>query len=102
GDIWVTRADGSHRRRLTRSGRGVDFDPDFSPEGRQIVFRSSRGWYAPDRYSIGLEAIRVVDVRTRRQRQIQPYTGGLFPAWAPDGKAIAYRGLPPGGGAVGT
>jgi len=92
-DIWVMRADGSNRRRLTRSGRGVDYDPDFSPDGRQIVFRSSRGRYAPDPFGIGLEAIRVVDVGTRRQRQIQPYTGGLFPAWSPDGKAIAFSGL---------
>lgn len=102
GDIWTMRADGSHRRRLTRSGRGVDFDPDFSPDGRQIVFRSSRGRYAPDRYSIGLEAIRVVDVRTRRQRQIQPHTGGLFPAWSPDGSAIAFSGLRSTGGPVDT
>jgi len=102
GDIWVLRADGSRRRRLTRSGPGTDFDPDFSPDGKRIVFRSSRGRYAPDRYSIGLEAIRVVDVHTRRQRQIQPYTGGLFPAWSPDGNAIAFSGLRSSGGPVDT
>jgi Tol biopolymer transport system component len=102
GDIWVMRADGSHRRRLTRSGRDIDFDPDFSPNGRSIVFRSSRGRYAPDRYGIGLEAIRVVDVRTRRDREIQPYTGGLFPAWSPDGAAIAFSGFHPGGRPVDT
>jgi Tol biopolymer transport system component len=102
GDIWIMRANGSGRRRLTRSGRGVDFDPSLSPDGRQIVFRSSRGRYAPDRYGIGLEAIRVVEVRTRRQRQIQPWTGGLFPAWSPDGKAIAFSGLRSTGGPVDT
>jgi Tol biopolymer transport system component len=102
GDIWVMRPNGKGRRRLTRSGRGVDFDPSLSPDGRQIVFRSSRGRYAPDRYGIGLEAIRVVDVRTRRQRQIQPWTGGLFPAWSPDGKAIAFSGLRSAGGPVDT
>ncbi len=102
GDIWAMRADGSHRRRLTRSGRGIDFDPDFSPDGRRIVFRSSRGRYEPDRYGIGLEAIRVVDARTRRQRQIQPRTGGLFPAWSPDGAAIAFSGLRFDGASVDT
>jgi TolB protein len=102
GDIWVMRPDGTHHRRLTRSGRGTDFDPSLSPDGRNVVFRSSRGRYDPDRYGIGLEAIRVVDVRTRRQRQIQPRTGGLFPAWSPDGTAIAFSGLRSSGGPVDT
>jgi TolB protein len=102
GDIWIMRADGRERRRLTRSGHGIDFDPDFSPNGRRIVFRSSRGRYAPDRYGIGLEAIRIVDVRTRRERQIQPRTGGLFPAWSPDGKTIAFSGLRSDGAPVDT
>jgi Tol biopolymer transport system component len=102
GDIWVMRADGNGRRRLTRSGRGVDFDPSLSPDGKRVVFRSSRGSYAADRYSIGLEAIRVVDVGTRHQRQIQPRTGGLFPAWSPDGTAVAFSGLRSAGGPVDT
>ena len=102
GDIWVMNANGSGRRRITRSGRGVDFDPDFAPDARRIVFRTSRGRYLPDRYSIGLEGIFVVDVRTRRERQIQPPTGGLFPAWSPDGALIAFSGLVSDGRPVDT
>jgi Chlorophyllase enzyme/WD40-like Beta Propeller Repeat len=102
GDIWVMNADGSGRRRITRSGRGVDFDPDLSPDRRRIVFRTSRGRYAPDIHGMGLEGIFVVNVRTRRERQIQPRTGGLFPAWSPDGRKIAFSGLPRGGGLVDT
>ena len=94
GDIWVMNADGSHRRRITRSGRGFDFDPSLSPDGRRVVFRTSRGHYARDTRGIGLQGIFVVNVRTRRERQIQPPTGGLFPAWSPDGRRIAFSGVP--------
>lgn len=93
GDIWVINANGTGRRQITKSGRGVDYDPDFSPDGRRIVFRTSRGRYTRDTHGIGLEGIFVVDVRTRKTRQIQPPTGGLFPAWAPNGKWIAFSGL---------
>ena len=93
GDIWVMNANGTRRRRITHSGAGFDFDPSFSPDGRRIVFRTSRGRYAPDTRSIGLQGIFVVNVRTRRERQIQPHTGGLFPAWSPDGRRIAFSGV---------
>jgi TolB protein len=102
GDIWVMNANGSGRRRITHPRHGFDFDPSFSPDGHRIVFRTSRGRYAPDIYSIGLEGIFVVDVRTRRERQIQPRTGGLFPVWSPDGRKIAFSGLAGDGGARDT
>ena len=102
GDIWVMNANGSGRHRITRSGRGIDFDPDFSPDGRRIVFRTSRGRYASDPHGIGLEGIFVVNVRMRRERQIQPRTGGLFPAWSPNGRKIAFSGLPRRGATVDT
>ena len=102
GDIWVMNANGTGRRRVTRSGRGVDFDPDFAPDGRRIVFRTSRGRYARDRYGIGLEGIFVVSVGSRAERPIQPRTGGLFPAWSPDGGRIAFSGLAADGRPVDT
>jgi hypothetical protein len=43
GGIWVCRADGSGRRRVTREPRrGLDDSPSWSPDGRRIVFH--REW----------------------------------------------------------
>lgn len=93
GDIWVMNANGTGRRRITRSGGGFDFDPQLSPDGRSIVFRTSRGRYLPDTRGIGLEGILVVDVRTGREHPVHPPHGGLFPSWSPDGRAIGFSTL---------
>lgn len=96
GDIWVMRVDGTHRHRVTRSGGGVDFDPDFSPDGRRIVFRSTRGRRPPDPYGIGYDALFVVRADGTQLRQIDPPSGGLFPDWSPRGDAIAFSGAATG------
>src|SRR5215212_3455108 len=93
GDIWVMNADGTGRRRVTGSGRGFDFDPSLSPNGRSIVFRTSRGRYLREPGGIGAEGTFVVDIRTRREHPVHPPRGGLFPSWSPDGRAIAFSTL---------
>jgi Tol biopolymer transport system component len=92
GGIWVMGADGSSRRRVTRAG-GRDFDPSLSPDGRRVVFRTSRGHYAPDSTGTGVEGIMVADLDGSHQREIQPRRGGLFPDWSPDGRRIALSTL---------
>jgi TolB protein len=93
GDIWVMNANGSGRRRVTRSGHGFDFDPSLSPDGRSIVFRTSRGRYIRDPRGIGAEGIFVVDIRTKREHPVHPPRGGLFPSWSSDGGLIAFSAL---------
>jgi Tol biopolymer transport system component len=92
GEIWVMRADGAHRRRVTRPRGKVDFDPDFSADGKRLVFRSERGRQPPDPYGVGYDALFVVRTDGTRLRQINPPSGGLFPAWSPKANLIAFSG----------
>jgi Tol biopolymer transport system component len=48
GDLWTMDTDGTGRIRLTDSGAGFDFDPRWSPDGTQVLFRTSRYPGAPN------------------------------------------------------
>ena len=88
--------DGSRLKRLTNQS-GTDFDPSWSPDGRAIVFRTSRGHYAPDPNGTGTEGILVVDAMSGQERQLFPRSasevGALFPDWAPSGNLVALSTL---------
>jgi TolB protein len=81
-DVWSINADGTDLTRLTRSP-WPEFDPTWSPDGRQIAFRSERG-EDPE--------IWVMNADGSGRRRL---TRGLSPAWSPDGSEIAYAS--PGG-----
>ena len=81
--IWVMRADGTGRRRLTRLAG--DGEPTWSPDGRRIAFRRNQGasfdlWVVP---SAGGRASRLFGGRL---------TSELTPDWSPDGRWIAFQG----------
>ncbi len=76
-DIWLQQIGGGDPIRLTHN-IADDHEPNFSPDGTQIVFRSERnggGIYIIA--ATGGEERRIVD-------------GGRRPQYSPDGKRIAY------------
>lgn len=83
--IYVMNADGSRVRRMTSGG--VDSLPDWSPDGKWIVF--SR-YYAKQRQS-DLVRVRVADRVTRRITRTRARE--LRSTWSPDGTLIAFTKL---------
>ncbi len=79
-EIWMMKADGSDLRQMT-AGRNNDTEPQFTPDGKQLLFVSTRSgepqlWLIPD---VGGEP-----------RKLTEFAGGLGgPLVSPDGKWIA-------------
>ena len=96
GDIYVMNADGSGLRRLTNDPPGSgpwgghhDNDPAWSPDGRNIVFASSRCCDSER----SLSGYALYDMRPDGSRLHQVTDGSQSawsPAWSPDGSLIAY------------
>ena len=71
GDIWVVDVATGKRTQLTH-GRGViDFDPHWSPDGKQLVFRSER-FHAPDPTSTGYNGIFVINADGTGEHTVNP------------------------------
>jgi len=85
-DVFIANSDGSGLRNLTNSP-GYDAEATISPDGRSIVFTSTRD---------GDIDIYVMDAdggNVRRLTNEPGYDGGAF--FSPDGTKIVYRAPPP-------
>ena len=81
GSLWRQRLDSTTAVQLT-DGPGYDYQPDWSPDGRSVVYVSYR--------SSALE-LWLLDLVSGASRQLT--TGGavnLEPRWSPDGRRIAF------------
>ncbi|HYP25344.1 MAG TPA: hypothetical protein VE262_01385 [Blastocatellia bacterium] len=84
-DIWVMRADGSEKRRVTDNG-AANFAPYFFPDGRRIIFSSNMG--DPRGRNFDLYAIDVDGGNLERITHNDTFDG--FPMFSPDGKKLVF------------
>ncbi|MBN1657968.1 MAG: serine/threonine-protein kinase [Anaerolineae bacterium] len=78
-DIWRV---GLGEDRVLTTSPADDYDPAWSPDGRQIVFVSGRA---------GSDDLFVMDAEITGERQVTFYTGfDKRPTWSPDGTRIAF------------
>lgn len=84
GDLFVVSAEGGAAVKIADNG----FYPAWSPDGKGIVFQSSRGgqW---DLWKIAANGGTPVQLTADRDFDYQP-------AWSPDGNAVIYGSGPPG------
>lgn len=96
--VGVIDADGSDYRLLTPATDAFDFEPDWSPDSRTLVFSSNRhhpGISDYDVYSLPATGGPVTRVTFGEAAATNRY-----PAWSPDGTRILYVHDPEGAGAV--
>ncbi len=81
GHFWIAPVIGGKERKLFEM-RGNVGQPQWSPDGSQLAFTSSRGDHG---------FISIYDTRANRLRFLSPSTDrDVAPRWSPDGKRIAF------------
>ncbi len=91
--IWVMDADGTDQHQVTqldKPGLGLDRSPQFSPDGRRLVFERLN---VRDARPVDGIALWVLNLNTGREHRITPYVlnAGDTPEWSPDGRRILFH-----------
>lgn len=81
-EVFVMDADGTNQRNLSNNPEYDSF-PDWSPDGEQIVFVSSRSRIGTNLFVMSADGQNV--------KQITQFKWATGPRWSPDGKRIAFE-----------
>jgi TolB protein len=90
-EIYVIRPNGSGLKQLT-SNAGDDGDPSWSPDGRQIVFASTRDGvlFPGDDFPVGELYVMRAD-GSNQTRLTNDEADDYYPEWSPDGQRIVFN-----------
>lgn len=81
GSLWIQPIESNVARQIT-AGPGYDYQPDWSPDGKQIVF---------SRYDKDAVELWLLDVEGSKLQQVtQGGAVNVDARWSPNGKKIAY------------
>ena len=84
-EIWVMKADGTGKRKLTSNGK-ANFAPYFFPDGKRIIFSSNM--HDPRGRDFDLYSINVDGTNLERLTFNATFDG--FPMFSPDGKKLVF------------
>jgi TolB protein len=91
--LSIMNADGTGIHRITQlrgPATGEDSNPQFSPDGRRLVFQRNNVRSAKPADGV---ALWILDLATGREHRITPYPmrAGDTPDWSPDGRRILFH-----------
>ena len=81
---WIVSAEGGAPRLLLPNAKGPEEDPNWSPDGRKIVFSHS-----PEGGNDPHSDIRILDLDTHQVTVVPGSTGMFSSRWSPDGRYLA-------------
>jgi Tol biopolymer transport system component len=82
-DLWIMNADGTQQTPVTFTNGWTEFQPDFSPDGKRLVYTT---------FENGNPDIGVLDIGTKKKAIIvSAIWNDMSPSWSPDGKRIAFQ-----------
>ncbi|MGH7582422.1 MAG: AAA family ATPase [Gemmatimonadales bacterium] len=91
GPTELMLVDSAGVERPIAPAHGDDVAPSWAPDGRAVVFQSTR-WSPPDDATFNLG---IIDMRTRQVRRLTSGSASdELPRWSPDGTRIAFLRTP--------
>ena len=94
--IFLVNSDGTHLRRFP-TGLAQAWDPEWSPDGRQLLFGAFPDSTHP---ATATSPIYISAVSGKHRHLVATYPGVIqLPRWSPDGRSVAFQTYTGGGDA---